>query len=163
MTATPPYAPAPGRSLRLMIADDNAADVALLAEVLAMQEAPVAVQSAADGAAALELLRHAGNGGDSLPDLVLLDLNMPRLDGLEALAAIKADPALRHLPVIVLTTSDLPADVRRAAALGATAYFTKPRALPDAMVLARALLDFCTRATPLPSLHEYIETSLTTE
>lgn len=145
---SPLSAPAATRPLRLLLADDNAADVALLTDVLAVQGAPVAIQTARDGVEALGLLRASAR---ERPDVVLLDLNMPRMGGLEALAAIKSDPALRHLPVLVLTTSDAPEDIRRAYDLGATSYLTKPRTLSETMDLARALLAFWTRVVPLPA------------
>ncbi|MFN7142486.1 MAG: response regulator [Myxococcota bacterium] len=73
------------------------------------------------------------------PELILLDLNMPRKDGREALAEIKADPELRRIPIVVLTTSSSPEDVRRAYALGANSYITKPGSYEGLMAALRAL------------------------
>ncbi|MBW0119191.1 response regulator, partial [Pseudonocardia abyssalis] len=80
-----------------------------------------------DGAEALAYLRHEGPYADApRPDLILLDLNLPRRDGREVLAEVKEDPALQHIPVIVLTTSQAEEDVLRSYQLHANAYVTKP-------------------------------------
>lgn len=145
MTGTPGTAPI--TPLRILLADDNAADRTLLTTVLTGHETPIIVESACDGADVLAMLRDRRR---TPPHLVLLDLKMPRMDGLEALAAIKADAVLRRLPVIMLTTSDAPEDVRCAHELGADGYLTKPRTLPEMMNLAQAVVDLLTFALPLP-------------
>ncbi len=84
------------------------------------------LQVARDGVEATTALRQAAVNGHGLPDLILLDLNLPRKDGREVLAEIKNDEALRHIPVVVLTTSQTDQDVRRSYLLGANAVITKP-------------------------------------
>lgn len=84
------------------------------------------------------------------PELILLDLNMPRKDGREALAEIKADPDLRRIPVVVLTTSSSPEDVRRAYSLGANSYVTKPGSYEGLVAAVRALQTWWFGCVTLP-------------
>src|SRR5262249_32831344 len=99
------------RPVEILLVDDDPADVQLTREALAEGRVPSSVNVVADGVEALAYLRGEGRYANALlPDLILLDLRMPRKSGLEVLAEIKADPALRCIPVIVLTTSDAPDD-----------------------------------------------------
>ena len=95
---------------------------------------------------ALEVLGESGSF-----DLCLLDLNMPRLDGLETLRTLKRDPALRHIPVIVLTVSDQPSDIRTAYAEGAAGYVRKPDDFEAFAAVARELQDYWTLVCRLPA------------
>jgi two-component system response regulator len=114
----------------ILLVEDNPDDVELTR--LAFEEANVANRLivAGDGAEALDYLfgrgRHGGRDRAQLPSIVLLDLNLPKLDGREVLQAIRADPATRDLPVIVLTTSAEPFDVEASYALGVNSYIQKP-------------------------------------
>jgi two-component system response regulator len=114
----------------ILLVEDNPDDVELTR--LAFEEANVAnhLVVANDGAEALDYLfargRHAARNASELPSIVLLDLNLPKLDGREVLQAIRADPATRDLPVIVLTTSTEPFDVESSYALGINSYIQKP-------------------------------------
>lgn len=114
----------------ILLVEDNPDDVELTR--LAFEEANVAnrVVVAHDGAEALDYLfargKHAGRDPTQLPSIVLLDLNLPKLDGREVLQAIRAEPATRDLPVIVLTTSAEPFDVEASYALGVNSYIQKP-------------------------------------
>ena len=114
----------------ILLVEDNPDDVELTR--LAFEEANVAnrVVVAADGAEALDYLfargKHAGRDPTQLPSIVLLDLNLPKLDGREVLQAIRANPDTRDLPVIVLTTSAEPFDVEASYALGVNSYIQKP-------------------------------------
>ena len=133
------------RPITILMADDDPDDRLLAAE--AMRESRVAndLRFVEDGEQLLDYLRRRGRWADPAlsprPGVVLLDLNMPRMDGREALAAIKADPALRRIPIVVLTTSRAEADVLRSYDLGANSFITKPvtfGGLVDAMrVLGR--------------------------
>ncbi len=121
----------PRTTIRFLLAEDNE-DHALLTE-LALKDAQdglvddVQVDVVADGEEALRWLRREGeHGGAPRPDLVLLDINMPGMSGLETLKAIKADPALAMTPVIVLTTSAAERDIVASYHLGANEYVTKP-------------------------------------
>jgi CheY-like chemotaxis protein len=133
---------APGL-LQLLLVEDNPGDVELTREALHEVPVPCRLSVARDGAEALRFLRREGaHAGAPRPDLVLLDLNLPRLDGRAVLAAVKQDPALRAIPVVVLTTSRAPADVREAYALHANAYVVKPADLDAHFAAVRALVEF---------------------
>jgi CheY-like chemotaxis protein len=125
--------------------EDNLADARLASEILGSAGVDVAV--ARDGVEAIATLRSAGG---SLPDLVLLDLNLPRMGGLEVLAELKADPVLGSIPVVVLTTSRADGDVRRAYELHANAYVTKPLGLSGLTETLRSFAAFWLRTATLP-------------
>lgn len=131
---------------RLLLAEDNAADVFLMEA--ALQHAGVALEFvvARDGVEALAVLQE---GGD-LPDAVVLDLNMPRMNGFEVLEAVRSDPRLAGLQVIVLTTSSASVDRERAQALGADAYITKPLAFDEFTALAGRLDELVQPPVPQP-------------
>ena len=114
----------------ILLVEDNPDDVELTRLAFAEAGAPHRLHVLSDGAEAVDYLlrrgRHAAREAADLPALVLLDLNLPRLDGREVLQAIRADDATRCLPVVVLTTSAEPGDVDKAYALGANSYIQKP-------------------------------------
>jgi chemotaxis family two-component system response regulator Rcp1 len=132
--------------IRLLLVEDNEADVVLMREVLHEVQLAHELTVAADGEVAMSVLREAKD----LPDLVLLDLNMPRKDGREVLAEVKADPALLEVPIVVLTTSGAPSDVSFAYANHANAYVRKPNDLTHLTALAQGLRDFWDRIATLP-------------
>ena len=107
--------------LEILVVDDDPGDTLLICDALAEGPRPYRVATAADGAEGLEHLR-----AHPLTDLVLLDLNMPRMNGHEVLAAIKSDQALRHIPVIIFTTSRDPDDVMNSDRLHGNAFIAKP-------------------------------------
>jgi CheY-like chemotaxis protein len=117
------------RVRRILVVEDNAADAELVADSLACAEPPPDLVAADGGHAALELLRE--RVGEPLPDLVLLDLNLPGYSGLETLADLKSDPELRRIPVIVLTTSKSQDEINRCYELGAAAVLNKPMRLRE--------------------------------
>lgn len=113
--------------LQILMVEDNPGDVQLTSENLADCKILHELHVARDGIEALEFLRGEGSfSGVPRPDLVLLDLNLPRKDGREVLAEMKTDPALRSIPVVVLTSSSAEEDVLRSYDLQASAYVTKP-------------------------------------
>ena len=118
------------RRITVLIADDDEEDRLLTEEAFSSARLAADVRSVVDGRDLMDYLRHEGRYTDPeaapAPSLILLDLSMPRLDGREALAAIRADPDLRHIPVVVLTTSSAAADVRISYELGANSFITKP-------------------------------------
>lgn len=122
--------PAVRRPSLILLADDDEDDRLLVREALAEAGSPGEVRVVPDGAGLLAYLNgaqpRAGAGEAPRPGVVLLDLNMPGLDGRETLRRIRADPALRALPVVVFTTSRSPEDVAQAYALGANTVITKP-------------------------------------
>ena len=130
----------PARQLDLLLVEDNDDDVMLVREALAEAPRLRLVHVAPHGDAAIAWLRQQLAGGPAaLPHLVLLDLNMPRRNGFEVLADLQADPRLARVPVVVLTTSDRPEDIRRCRALGARDYLRKPDSFDALQELCRRL------------------------
>jgi CheY-like chemotaxis protein len=119
-----------GSAITILIADDDEDDRLMLRDALREARLENDLRFVTDGAELMDYLHgrgpHAAPGAAPRPGLILLDLNMPRMDGREALAAIKQDPGLRSIPVVVLTTSKDEQDVARAYALGVNAFITKP-------------------------------------
>lgn len=132
---------------RILLVEDNQADALLLQEAFRAADVTSPVDHVTDGVQALEHLRRA----ETQPSLVLLDLNLPRKDGRQVLAEVKADPALREIPVIVLTTSSAPADVALAYERGANAYVRKPLGMDPLIAAAASIRDFWLRTATLPS------------
>ena len=132
--------------MRLLVVEDNPTDVMLLQEALRAAGHQHAPQVARDGEEAMDQLR----GGAERPDLVLLDLNLPRKNGREVLAEVKADPDLRAIPVIVLTSSAASLDIDFAYANHANAYVRKPMGLERLTEFARALREFWHGQATLP-------------
>jgi CheY-like chemotaxis protein len=118
--------------LHILVVEDDAGDVALVENAFAAHSIPSTLHCVGDGADALAFLRReAPFDGAPRPDLILLDLNMPRVDGREVLAQIKADENLKSIPAIVFTTSSAAGDVVASYAAHANAYVTKPLDLDD--------------------------------
>lgn len=116
-----------GRPIEILLVEDNPADVRLTKEVLRENKIYNTLFAVEDGVEAMAFLRKEGRYATvSQPDLILLDLNLPRKDGREVLSEIKTDPTLKHIPVIVLTTSKEDEDVIRSYDLHANCYITKP-------------------------------------
>jgi CheY-like chemotaxis protein len=107
----------------ILLVDDDDGDVLLIKEALSERGLARNLTVARDGVEAVQILQDPGR---STPDLILLDLNMPRMHGREVLATIKNDPALRHIPVVILTTSRSADDIVGSYALHANAYVSKP-------------------------------------
>ena len=136
----------------LLVVEDDPGDVLLTREALAGATGPLAVHVVEDGEEAVDFLRReGGHSGAPRPDLVLLDLNLPRLDGREVLARIKSDPGLRSIPVVVLTTSKAVEDVRRSYELHANAFVTKPAELDRFLSVVRQVGEFFLNVVRLPN------------
>jgi two-component system, chemotaxis family, response regulator Rcp1 len=117
----------PSRSVEILLVEDNPDDVDLTLEAFKESSSQSRLHVVEDGVEALAFLRHQGAyAAAPRPDLILLDLNLPRKTGHELLAEIKIDPELRQIPVVVLTTSAADADVNRSYELAANCYITKP-------------------------------------
>jgi chemotaxis family two-component system response regulator Rcp1 len=128
---------------RILIVDDNLAMGQLLQELMKNSPHRHEFFFAQDGLEALELLHRRGAYADvPRPHLILLDMNMPRLSGLDTLSRIKADPDLRVIPVIMLSTAGSPEDVRKSYRAGANAYLRKPATLQGALKLVQAVENF---------------------
>lgn len=141
----------PQRPFEVLLVEDNPGDARLTREALREARAAVRLSVVSDGEEALAFLRRQGpHASAPQPDLVLLDLNLPRMTGREVLAAVRADPALRGLPVIVMTTSRAERDVRDCYELGASCYVVKPVDLDEFLRLVRAIEDFWFHVALLP-------------
>lgn len=119
----------PGRSLHILMADDDPDDRLLAEEALEESKLPYELTFVGDGVELMDYLRATGTyaGRTSpLPGVILLDLNMPRMDGREAILALKSDPALRRIPVVVMTTSQSEEDILRTYDLGVNSFIIKP-------------------------------------
>ncbi|MCK0116627.1 response regulator receiver domain-containing protein [Isoptericola sp. CG 20/1183] len=113
--------------IEVLLVEDDPGDVLMTREAFAEHKVANHLSVVSDGVSAMEFLRREGAYAEApRPDLVLLDLNLPRMDGREVLALVKEDPVLKHIPVVVLTTSEAEEDVLRSYALHANAYVTKP-------------------------------------
>jgi chemotaxis family two-component system response regulator Rcp1 len=131
------------RVSRVLLVDDNPADIDLTSDLLARSGHSNTVSAVMDGEQAIAYLSRQGKyAGVSPPDLVLLDLNLPRKDGRVVLAEMKANPALRHTPIVVLSTSRASTDVAQSYALGANSYLCKPGSLHEYVAVITSLGDF---------------------
>jgi two-component system, chemotaxis family, response regulator Rcp1 len=147
MTGTNPS----GRPVEILLVDDDPEDVRLTQEGLRKAREPGHVTVVADGDEALAYLRGEGDYAAAiLPDLILLDLKKPRRGGREVLEQIKADEALRHIPVIVLTRSDGPDDVLPASDLQANSCVAKPSDLDEFQRVMDSINDFCLTVVKVP-------------
>lgn len=131
--------------------DDNPADLDLTAEVLHQSKLHFQVHSVQDGVEAVAFLRQEGRyAAKPRPDLVVLDLNLPRKDGRQVLAEVKSDRDLAKIPVVVFTTSQAHSDIMRSYELGANCYLRKPGNLDDYRAAVQAMVDFWLGFASLP-------------
>ena len=136
---------------QILLVEDNPGDVVLTKEALAEAKVANDVHVAADGEQAMRFLRCEDEYADApRPDLVLLDLNLPRKDGREVLAEVKGDPELRRIPVIVLTTSEAEQDILHTYDLHANSYVTKPLDIGDFLTAVRQIEGFWLELVRLP-------------
>jgi two-component system, chemotaxis family, response regulator Rcp1 len=133
--------------MKILLVEDSLADVELTLDALRDAKVANAVTVVRDGAAALEHLR---SSPDNVPDLVILDLNLPRLSGHEVLAAIRADDSLRRIPVAVLTTSSAESDVEKSYDLGANCFLTKPVEIEQFIHVVQSIDNFWLGLVRLP-------------
>lgn len=139
-------------SIVVLMAEDNPDDVELTREALSDSKLSVVLHSVSDGVEALAFLRKQGKYADMpMPDLLLLDLNMPRKDGRQVLEELRSDPQLRPLPVVVLTTSGSAEDVTSAYSLNANCYIQKPVDFAQFMRVVHAIEQFWFTIVRLPS------------
>ena len=143
------------REIEILLVEDNPGDVRLTLEALSEARVKNRMIVARDGAEALDVLYRRGSYADaSRPDLVLLDLNLPKVNGREVLARIKQDPELKTIPVVVLTTSDSDFEVEQAYKAGANSYITKPVAFENFMKVIHSIEDFWLSIVRLPPRQE---------
>lgn len=141
-----------GRPVEILLVEDNPGDVRLTIEALKEGRVRNRLSVARDGVEAIAFLRRQGPHAQApRPDLILLDLNLPRRDGREVLADIKDDAVLRRIPVVVLTTSKAEEDILRTYDLHANCYITKPVDLEQFIAVVRSIDDFWLSVVRLPA------------
>jgi len=139
-------------SIQVLLVEDNPGDVRLTKEALKEGKMLNRVTVVGDGVEALSFLRRQGKYADAgQPDLILLDLNLPKKDGRQVLAEIKVDPGLKRIPVVVLTTSSAEEDILKTYDLHANCYVTKPVDLEQFMRVVKSIEDFWITVVKLPS------------
>ena len=142
----------PGKPIEILMAEDNPGDVRLTMEALHDAKVLNRMNVAVDGVEAMAFLRREGQYANApRPDLILLDLNMPRKDGREVLAEVKEDPDLRRIPVVVLTTSTAEKDIMESYDFHANCYIAKPVDLDQFLEVVKSIEDFWLTIVRLPS------------
>jgi CheY-like chemotaxis protein len=142
------------RPIEVLLVEDDAGDVLMTREPFEDAQVANNLSVVSDGAEALEFLRRQGEYADApRPDLVLLDLNLPKLDGREVLSEIKNDLELAVIPVVILTTSEAEEDVVRSYALHANAYVSKPVDFDQFLTVVKRIDDFFVGVVRLPGRH----------
>ncbi len=136
----------------VLLIEDSPGDVRLIQETFRVANPSAHLHVASDGVEAMAFLRREGAHANApRPDIILLDLNLPKMDGREVLAHIKSDSALRTIPTVVLTTSEAETDIARSYELQANCYLTKPVQLEVFESVVRSINDFWLTAVKLPS------------
>lgn len=137
---------------QVLLVEDDPADAGLAKRAIREGSAPCDVHHVRDGVEAFDFLRRRGDRylRAPRPDLILLDLNMPRMDGREVLSELKGDPELKTIPTVVLTTSDVEHDVEASYVRGANSFVTKPMALQDFIDVMGRISHYWFRTVRLP-------------
>ena len=142
---------ASGSPINVLLVEDSPGDVRLTQEAFRGASMKIILHVAPDGVEAMAFLRHQGAHAQSpRPDLILLDLNLPKMDGREVLAHIKEDPDLKSIPIVILTTSDAEADIVKSYQLHANCYLSKPVQLDSFEMLVKSVNDFWLTKAELP-------------
>jgi chemotaxis family two-component system response regulator Rcp1 len=137
--------------MEILLVEDSPGDVRLTQETFRVANPSIRLHVAADGIEAMAFLKREGVHAKSpRPDFILLDLNLPKMDGREVLACIKADEQLKTIPTIVLTTSDAEADILKSYQLQANCYLSKPVQLDEFENIVRSINDFWLTKAKLP-------------
>jgi CheY-like chemotaxis protein len=140
-----------GKPIEILLVEDSSGDVRLTKEALKEGKVLNNLFVAKDGVEAIEFLRHAGQFANAVrPDLILLDLNLPRKSGIEVLEEIKSDPSLKRIPVVILTVSTADEDIIKSYNLHANCYIKKPVELGPFMGVVQAIEDFWLTIVKLP-------------
>jgi chemotaxis family two-component system response regulator Rcp1 len=138
-------------SIDILLVEDNEGDAHLTREALKRAKVRNRVHTTSDGVEAMQFLRREGTFADApRPDLILLDLNLPNMDGREVLEAIKADPALKPIPIVVVTSSAAEQDILKSYDLNANCYVTKPVDLQQFLHVIGSVGDFWLDIVKLP-------------
>jgi two-component system, chemotaxis family, response regulator Rcp1 len=139
------------KAIDILLVEDNPGDVRLTREALKEGKVLNTLHVVGDGIEALEFLRNEGKFAKGIhPDIILLDLNLPRMDGRELLARIKADPELLRIPVVILTTSKAEEDIIKSYDLHANCYITKPVDLDQFITVVKSVEEFWFTIVKLP-------------
>jgi chemotaxis family two-component system response regulator Rcp1 len=141
------------QQIHILLVDDNEGDILLTREALEEARIINKISIAYDGMEAIRFLKSLPSFGTSKPDLILLDINLPKMDGTEVLAIIKSDPDLKRIPVIMLTTSSSEKDILASYDNYANCYITKPVDLEKFMNVVRTIEDFWISIVKLPKTH----------
>ncbi len=137
--------------IEVLLVEDSRGDVRLTREAFNEANQTIRLSVAIDGVEAMAFLRREGEfSGSPRPDLILLDLNLPKMDGREVLAHIKEDESLKTIPTVILTTSDAEADIVKSYQLRANCYLTKPVQLDAFEALVKSINDFWLTKAKLP-------------
>ena len=137
--------------IQVLLVEDSPGDVRLTREAFRDANEAIQMHVASDGVEAVAFLRRQGaHAGAPRPDLILLDLNLPKMDGREVLALIKADDDLKSIPTVILTTSDAESDIERSYQLQANSYLSKPVQLDAFESLVKSINDFWLTKAKLP-------------
>jgi chemotaxis family two-component system response regulator Rcp1 len=140
------------RPINILLVEDNPGDVELTEDALRRSKVTTRVSVVNDGEDAMEYLRRQSSYQDeSIPDLVLLDLNLPKKDGMEVLKEMREDPCLRHIPVVILTTSEAERDILASYKLGANCFISKPVDLNEFRKVVESIDDFWFTIVKLPN------------
>ena len=139
------------RPFEILLAEDNPGDVRLAREALRDARISHNLHVVPDGVEAMAFLRHEGSYAHTpTPDLMLLDLNMPRMDGRRVLALVKSDPSLRRIPIVVLSSSENGTDIKSSYELQANCYITKPTDFDQYIAVVRKIEEFWAVVVELP-------------
>jgi chemotaxis family two-component system response regulator Rcp1 len=141
----------PKKAIEVLLVEDSPGDVRLTQEALCGANSTIRLHVACDGFEALAYLRREGTHvGAPRPDLILLDLNLPKMDGREVLGHLKSDDSLKTIPIIILTTSDAEVDILKSYQLHANCYLSKPHELEAFESVVRSVNDFWLEKVKLP-------------
>jgi CheY-like chemotaxis protein len=144
------YEPNPGRRMHILLVEDNPGDVDLVLD--AVRDFPCDVSVVSDGVEAIEFLHKEGRHvGARVPDLVLLDLNLPKLSGREVLTRVKDDPQLKHIPIVILSSSQARPDLLETYRAHANCFVTKPVDLHEFLAAVGAVAQFWLGVVKLPT------------
>lgn len=138
-------------SLKLLVVEDCPSDVWLIKEALKSAAMQVQIIVAQDGVEALDYMRQVSDGKAVRPDIILLDLNLPRKNGREVLGELKASPLHRHIPVLMMSSSRAEDDIRECYRLNANCYIAKPGTLDDYFDVVRSIEEFWFMVAKLPT------------
>ena len=138
-------------AIQILMVEDSLDDIEITTEALTDAKVRCNLHAVRDGVQAMAYLRRQGEFEDAMrPDVIFLDLNMPRMDGRQVLEQIKSDPKLQKIPVVVLTTSEADEDILKAYELHANCYITKPVDMKQFIKVVRAIEDFWFTVVRLP-------------